>query len=296
MSNVLVTGGAGFIGGHLSQALLDKGYQVRILDNLSYGKLEWAPHGAELIVGDIRDLATCRQAMVGMDGVFHCAAMSRSAPSLDKIDVCTAVNVVGTQNILIAARDAGIKKIVYSGSSTYYGSQPTPHREYETMSEFFNGYALSKFVGEEYCLLFDRVYGLPCVILRYFNVYGPRQPEEGAYALVLGLFLKRRAEGRALDIHGDGQQRRDFIHVRDVVAANILAFESPVHHDIFNIGSGTNIAIKDLAYLISPHHIHQAKRAADADVTLADISRAREKLQWQPMVSLEQGLSEKMVR
>lgn len=292
MTTVLVTGGAGFIGSHLSQSLIDKGYQVRILDNLTYGNSAWIPAGAQLIEGDITCLETCHQAMIGVSGVFHCAAMSRAGPSLDNIDCCTQANIVGTQNVLIAARDAGVKKIIYSGSSTYYGNQPAPHREYETAGEFINFYALSKHVGEQYCLLFDEAFNLPCIILRYFNVYGPRQPQEGAYALVMGIFLQQWAKNEALEIHGSGQQRRDFIHVRDVVSANIAAFESNLRHEIFNIGSGTNVAIKELADMISVKQVLKPRRRADAEETLADISRATHLLRWQPTVSFKEGIDD----
>lgn len=289
---VLVTGGAGFIGSHLSSALLEKGYQVRVLDNLIYGKREWIPIGAEFIEGDICDIQICRQAMKNIIGVFHCAAMSRSAPSLDNIDECTRTNILGTQNILLAARDAGVQKIIYSGSSTYYGNQPPPHHEYETPADFFNFYALSKQVGEQYCLMFDEVFNLPCVVLRYFNVYGPRQPEIGAYALVLGIFLQRWLQDKALEIHGDGSQRRDFIHVKDVVAANIQAFESEIRHEIFNIGSGVNISIQELADMISDNQLYKSRRSADAEITLADIGRAKDILKWQPSISIQQGIEE----
>lgn len=290
MSYVLVTGGAGFIGSHLSAALLKKGYKVRVLDNLIYGRAEWIPDQAEFVEGDICDIKKCQTAMKNVIGVFHCAAMSRSAPSLDDIDGCTRANILGTQNILIAARDANVKKIIYSGSSTYYGNQPPPHHEYDTPADFFNFYALSKQVGEKYCLMFDKIFNLPCVILRYFNVYGPRQPEVGAYALVLGIFLNRWLQGEALHIHGDGSQRRDFIHVDDVVTANIQAFESDIRHEIFNVGSGTNISIKELADIISMHQIHQPRRPADADITLADIDRAKKLLNWQPSISITEGI------
>lgn len=213
MTKVLVTGGAGFIGSHLCEGLLERGYRVRVLDSLVYGKREHLPAGVEFIQGDIRDLATCRRAADGMDGVFHCAAMSRSGPSQDQIDVCTQSNITGTQNILLAARDAGLKHFIYSGSSTYYGNRPVPHRESDA-PDLLNIYALTKQVGEEYSLLFDRTSDLACVVLRYFSVYGPRQPETGAYALVLGIFLNRHAQNQVLEIHGDGSQRRDFIHVQ----------------------------------------------------------------------------------
>lgn len=293
---VLVTGGAGFIGSHLTQMLLEKNYSVRVLDNLIYGRREWLPAAAEFIEGDIRDQDTCHRAMENIDGIFHCAAMSRAAPSVDNIDLCTQVNIVGTQNILLAARAAGVKKIIYSGSSTYYGNQPTPHHEHNTPSEFLNFYALSKYVGEKYCLMFDELFNLPCVIFRYFNVYGPRQPQAGAYALVLGVFLQRWATGETLKIHGDGQQRRDFIHVTDIAAANIAAYESDIRHEILNIGSGSNISIKELANLITPDQTHGPRRPYDAEATLADIQRTREILAWQPSVTFESGVKEMMER
>ena len=204
--------------------LLEKGYAVRVLDNLSYGPKTWIPQEVDFFEGDICDINDCYQAVDGVIGIFHCAAMSRAGPSLNHIDLCTRTNIIGTQNILIAGREAKVKKIIYSGSSTYYGNQSPPHREYETPSEFLNFYSLSKYVGEQYCLMFDEKFNLPCVILRYFNVYGPRQPKTGAYALVLGIFLDRFAQRKSLEIHGDGLQRRDFIHVKDIVIANILTF------------------------------------------------------------------------
>jgi nucleoside-diphosphate-sugar epimerase len=293
---VLVTGGAGFIGSHLTEALLDKGYQVRVLDNLIYGRKEWIPAGAEFMQGDICDIAVCHEAMKNVTGVFHCAAMSRAAPSVDNIEICTQVNIVGTQNILLAAREAKVEKIIYSGSSTYYGNQPIPHHEYETPSQFLNFYALSKYVGEKYCLIFDEIFNLPCVIFRYFNVYGPRQPQAGAYALVLGVFLQRWAAGEILEIHGDGSQRRDFIHVKDIAAANIAAFKNPLRHEVLNVGSGTNVSIKELANLITPHQIHEPRRPHDAQATLADIRRTQSILSWQPSIVFEAGVQDMMAR
>jgi nucleoside-diphosphate-sugar epimerase len=293
MSNerVLVSGGAGFIGSHLVEALLARGYRVRVLDDLSLGRREWVPAAAEFQLGDIRNLDACRRACEGCQGVFHLAAMSRSAASIDNIEVCTSINILGTQNILIAAREAGVKKVIYSGSSTYYGNRPAPHRE-DLPGDFLNFYGLSKYTGEEYCLMFDRLYGLPCVVLRYFNVYGPRQPEEGVYALVLGIFLRRAAEGKPLVIHGTGEQSRDFIHVRDVAQANIAAYQSGARGVRLNIGSGTSVSVKQLADWISHHQEFGPRRIADAEITLADISRAKELLNWTPTIPLSDGLEE----
>ena len=290
---VLVTGGAGFIGSHLTERLLELGYQVRVVDNLVYGRLEWVPPAVQFIRGDITDSDICREACEGVRGVFHAAAMSRAAPSLVAIDECTQKNIVGTQNILIAAREAGVKKLVYSGSSTYYGNQPGPHRE-DMRPDLLNFYALSKYTGEEYCRMFDRQLDFPTVVLRYFNVYGPRQPEAGAYALVLGVFLRRWRDGQPLEIHGTGEQRRDFIHVRDVVEANIVAYEKPVRGVTLNVGSGTNISVQELADMISRVQHRGPRRAGDAEVTLADISRAVETLGWRPQISFADGLAEMM--
>lgn len=290
MKKLLVTGGAGFIGSHLCQALLEKGYAVRVLDNLIYGYQAWLPTDVEFIQGDISDLKTCQRAMKDISGIFHCAAMSRVSPSFNEIDACTRTNILGTQNVLKAAEEAGIEKLIYSGSSTCYGNQPTPHREYETLPQFLNFYSLSKYVGEQYCLMFDEMLNVPCIILRYFNVYGPRQPETGAYALVLGTFLNQLSKNETLEIHGEGHQRRDFVHVFDVVAANILAYESNLRHCIFNIGSGANISIKELANMISSKQIHTSRRPGDAEMTLADISRAKTQLGWRPSVNFKAGI------
>jgi UDP-glucose 4-epimerase len=291
MTKVLVTGGAGFIGSHLCEGLVARGLEVRVLDNLSYGRREWVPQAAEFLEGDIRDMDVCRRAAAGVHGVFHMAAMSRSGPSQDQIELCTASNIVGTQNMLLAARDAGVKRFIYSGSSTYYGNRTPPHRESDP-PDLLNIYGLTKLVGEQYTLLFDEGFNLPSLVLRYFNVYGPRQPETGAYALVLGIFLKRKAEGKTLEIHGDGRQRRDFVHVRDVVAANIAAYESTLRGEVFNVGSGTSLSVKELADLISPNQVHTAARKGDSLATLADISKIEAQLGWSPQISFTEGLKE----
>lgn len=291
MKHVLVTGGAGFIGSHLSEGLLTAGYRVRVLDSLVYGRREWVPAAAEFQQGDIRNLDDCRRAVEGVDGVFHCAAMSRSGPSQEHVDLCTQSNVVGTQNMLLAARDARVKRFIYSGSATFYGGLPPPHRE-DSSGQLLNIYALTKRTGEQYCLLFDEMFDLPAVVLRYFSAYGPRQPETGAYALVLGIFLRRRAEGKTLEIHGDGSQRRDFIHVRDIVRANITAYESDIRREIFNVGGGENISVKELADMISPDQRHSEARKDDSPATLADISKIRMALAWTPQVSFAEGLKE----
>ncbi|HIA51680.1 MAG TPA: NAD-dependent epimerase/dehydratase family protein [Candidatus Melainabacteria bacterium] len=288
---VLVTGGAGFIGSHQVEALLQRGYDVVAFDSLTMGKRDWVPAKAELVEGDIRDLEACRRAMKGCTGVFHLAAMSRSAASLDNVDICTSNNIIGTQHVLTAAREEGVSKVIYAGSSTYYGNQKPPHKE-DMAPDFLNFYGLSKYVGEEYCRLFDKTYNVPCNVMRYFNVYGPRLSGEGAYALVMTIFLKQLRAGKPLTIHGEGLQSRDFIHVRDVARANILAFESPLHGRTYNVGSGTAVTVKELANRISTNQIHEDRRAGDAEITLADISRIKEELGWSPEISFEDGMKE----
>lgn len=290
---VLVTGGAGFIGSHLTDELLLRGYNVKVLDSLVSGYREWIKDEVEFIKGDIADLDVCLEAARGTVGIFHLAALSRVAASLDDVQACTFPNIVGTQNILIAAREAGVRKLVYSASSTHYGNLPPPH--VETMSpQFLTLYGLTKFTGEQYCMLFDKMYGLPTVSLRYFNVYGPRQPTKGIYALVLGIFLRQREAGDPLTIHGDGGQRRDFVHVRDVVRANLLAFESNVRAEAINIGGGVNYSIKEIADMVWPHHVFERRRQGDAEATLADISKARDLLGWEPQVDFKRGVEELM--
>lgn len=288
---VVVTGGAGFIGSHLSSRLLELGYTVRILDNLSQGRREWVPSGAEFVEGDITDLAMCRRVCENATGVFHLAAMSKVAPSIEKFEYCTEQNIIGTQNVLMAARDARVGKIVYAGSSTYYGNMPAPQRE-DVLPQCLNPYALSKYVGEQFCELFTTLYGVPTIVVRYFNVYGRRQPKVGAYALVMGIFLDQHHRGEALTIHGTGEQRRDFIHVRDAAEATIAAFTSDTQGMVLNVGSGTNVSILELAQMISDRHVFHPRRTGDAEITLADLTRTRKVLRWEPQVPFATGLRE----
>jgi nucleoside-diphosphate-sugar epimerase len=290
---MLVTGGAGFIGSHLVERLRGLGHKVRVLDNLTQGKREWVHPEVEFIEGDITDLPLCRRACDKASGVFHLAAMSKVAPSIDKFEFCTEQNIIGTQNLLIAARDAKVRKVVYSGSSTYYGNGAPPQSE-TALPNCLNPYATSKYVGEQFCEIFTRLYKLSTVTLRYFNVYGPRQPGVGAYALVLGIFLELRRRGEPLTVHGDGSQRRDFIHVSDVVEANLAAYASDVEGMALNVGSGTNVSIQEIADLISSDQVHLPRRAGDAEVTLADISRITKLLNWTPRMNFADGLKQLM--
>lgn len=296
---VLVTGGAGFIGSHLCELLLERGYSVRVIDNLSLGNRKWLPVDVEFLEGDICNLRDCEDAIKGVEGVFHLAAMSKVAPSLsdpNMLNFCTDQNVIGTLNILSAARDSQIKikKVVYSASSTVYGDTPPPHLE-DMLPNCLTPYALTKYVGEQYCKLFDRLHDLPTVSLRYFQVCGPRQPNTGPYAVVAGIFIQQMKAGSPLTIHGDGSQQRDFVHVRDIAEANIRAFEGDARGTVINIGMGESYSIKELADLISSNQIvGLPRRRADSDCTLADLSRCKQALNWTPQITFREIVDEMM--
>jgi UDP-N-acetylglucosamine/UDP-N-acetyl-alpha-D-glucosaminouronate 4-epimerase len=290
---VLVTGGAGFIGSHLVDALVAAGHRVRTLDNFATGHREYLNPRAELIEADIRDGAAIRSAFDGVDCVFHVAALPRIPLSIEKPVETHLTNVIGTLNVLMAARDAGARRVVYSGSSSVYGEQERlPLVETMTPNPL-NPYALQKLVGEQYARIFHRLFALETLTLRYFGVYGPRMASEGTYSLAIAAFLRARREGRPLEIHGDGRQSRDFTHVSDVVRANLLAMDAAVADGrAINIGCGRNVTIKQVAELIGGPTIRKPPRAGDMRDTLADIGEAARVLSWRPQVRLEQGIAE----
>ena len=290
--NVLVTGGAGFIGSHVCELALERGHRVRVLDNLSTGNVDWVPTTAEFVEGDIRDFEVFSRAAMNCSAIIHLAAMARSGPSALMLDECVSSNVVGVANLIATASTHGIKRIVYSASSTYYGSSGVPNCV-QNRPNFLNYSGFTKYAGEELLNLFARENGTDVVNLRYFNVYGPRQPRVGIYALVIGIFLEAVAAGQALEIHGDGMQRRDFVHVRDVARVNLFALEKPVDSPVtLNVGSGANTSILELAALMSSNFKFGPRREGDAQDTLADISETVQVLGWQPTISLSTGLSE----
>jgi UDP-glucose 4-epimerase len=292
---VLVTGGAGFIGSHVAELLLANNHQVTIIDDLSQGKPENVPKDARFIEDDILDYDLVRDVVRDQDWVCHLAAMSRVFPSLEagaRGTIHSAdQNIIGTLNVLAACVEAKIKKFIYSASSTYYGNLPVPHRE-DAPEDCQTPYAISKYAGELYALQFDRMYGLPVLCLRYFQVYGPREPISGAYAMVRGIFLEQARQGLLLTIHGDGSQRRDFVHVKDVAKANLLALESPLHGEVINVGTGRSVSIKELADRISPNQVFQSSRAHDMKETLADVSKCQQVFGWVPQRKLEDHIHE----
>ena len=291
---LLVTGGAGFIGSHLVDKLIEQGHEVVVIDNLSTGEKENLNPKAKFRKVDIRNLKKIKPAFKGVDHVFHLAAQARVPLSVkDPIETHTN-NALGTLNVLVAARDNKVKKFIYSASSSAYGDQKNLPLKEDMTPRPKSPYGLQKLIGEEYCRLFYELYGLPTVSLRYFNVYGPRNPLEGAYALVIGIFLRQKKAGEPLTIDGDGEQTRDFTSVRDVVRANILAAESNKvgRGEVINIGAGNNHSINKIAELIGGKTINKPPRLGDPKHTLADNSKAKKFLGWEPEVSLEQGINQ----
>ena len=291
---IIVTGGAGFIGSNLVDALLDGGHEVCIIDNLETGKEENINPKAVFHRADIRNYDEIAPIFSGADFVFHTAALPRIQTAIKDPVPAHHTNATGTLNVLRASQKAGVKKMVYSGSSSVYGKNQTPFRE-DMKPDPLNPYAAQKLMGELYCRNFSDLYGLPTVILRYFNVYGPREILTGAYATVIGIFRQQLKEGKPMTMVADGDQKtRDFTHVRDVVRANILAMESPKvgYAEIINIGTGKNYSIKELSDMFKgPIQIIPPK-LGETVVTLANNARAKELLGWEPTISLPEGVAE----
>lgn len=294
MSRVLVTGGAGFIGSHLTDRLLQDGHEVIVLDNLSTGKKENIHARAKFVECDIADFEAIKDYFQGVEAVFHTAALARIQPSIENPLPYNQTNITGTLNVLWAGKKAGVKKFIYSASSSAYGDQDMFPLKEDIIPRPKTPYSMQKYVGELYCKLFSQLYGLPTVCLRYFNVYGPRQILEGAYAAVIGIFMRQVAAGEAMTVVQDGRQiRRDFTHVSDVVSASILAWQKNVGGgEVFNIGTGKNYAIWEVAELIGGEIATIPPRPGDALVTLADSTKAKQLLGWEPKVSLEEGIEE----
>jgi nucleoside-diphosphate-sugar epimerase len=290
---VLVTGGAGFIGSHLLDALVAAGLRVRTIDNFATGRREGVNRAAEIVEADIRDASSIATAFDGVDTVFHVAAQPRIPLSIAKPVETHMTNVVGTLNVLIAARDHKIRRVVYSGSSSVYGEQAMiPLVETMTPNPL-NPYALQKYVSEQYARMFHRLFGMQTITLRYFGVYGPRMAQEGSYVLAIAAFLKARREGRPLEIYGDGEQTRDFTHVSDVVSANMLAMDCEIADGrAINIGRGENVSLNRIAAMIGGSTIHHEGRPGDMRDTLADRTQAERVLGWRPRVSIEEGIAE----
>lgn len=293
--NYLVTGGAGFIGSHITDALLSAGHRVTVLDDLSTGNEENINKRAKFILADIRNLGEITPHFRGIDGVFHAAALPRVQFSLEQPIATNEVNVTGTLHVLVAARDQGVKRVVYSASSSAYGNSPVTPLHEGLPPQPMSPYGLQKYIGEEYCRLFSLAYGLETVSLRYFNVYGPRMAGEGAYRTVIKTFLMQKAKGEPLTIVGDGEQTRDFTHVCDVVRANSSAMESKNvgKGETVNIGAGKDWSVNAIAKLIGGSVTHIPPRL-EPRATRADNRRAKELLGWEPKEKFEDAIQELM--
>ena len=289
MKKAIVTGGAGFIGSNLVDKLIEQGVEVTILNNLSTGKEENINPKAKFINCDISTASEIDMLFYinGADVVFHLAALARVQPSIEDPISFNEVNVKGTLNVLLAAHKAKVKRVVYSASSSCYGDAtkfPTPE---EHSTNPLSPYGLQKYLGEHYCKMFSEVYGLDTVSLRYFNVYGERMSLEGAYRLAIPIFAKQMLEGKPLTINNDGEQRRDFTYVGDVVNANILAATNPedLKGEVFNIGNGDNYSVNELADMLGGEKSY-GNKVIEPFQTLADNSKASLMLNWNPQGNL----------
>ena len=292
----IVTGGAGFIGSHIVDMLVQRGDDVHVIDNFLTGKRERLNPRALLHETDIRHFEKLGSIFAGARGVFHTAAQPRMQYSIAEPRLTNDINITGTLNVLLAARDANVPRVVYSASSSAYGPRhPMPLSE-QMPPEPVIPYAIQKRVGEQYCIMASRFYGVETVSLRYFNVYGPRQTTErdGPYATVIGIFLEQCAGGKAMTVVPDGAQRRDFTHVRDVARANLLAMDSAKvgQGEIINVGTGKNYSVLEIAGLIGGAWTFTAPRQGEVAATLADITQAKELLGWEPKISFEEGIAE----
>lgn len=292
MTHSLVTGGAGFIGSNLVDTLLEKGHKVTCIDNEhsdAHDEFYWNKK-AWNVKGDIRDYDLMRELMDGVDYVFHLAAEARIQPAIINPIEAVSINCVGTTTVLQTAREAKVKRVMYSSTSSGYGMNTSPNVETQS-DDCLNPYSVSKVAGEKLCRMYTQLYGLPTVAFRYFNVYGERQPLRGQYAPVIGIFLRQKAAGEKLTIVGDGNQRRDFTHVSDVVRANIMAATKEVDPEafgqVYNIGTGTNYSINQIARLIDWPTTNIAPRPGEARISLANNQKMRTTFDWSPTVKLE---------
>ena len=293
---VIVTGGAGFIGSHLVDRLVDLGAEVIVIDNESATTHEqfYYNKSATYHKIDVADYVGIRPLFEGVSYVFHLAAESRIQPTIENPLLCFNTNVYGTAAVLQSAREAGCIKVLYSSTSSAYGLKNKPPLNEDMPEDCLNPYSVSKFSGEKLCKLYTELFGLRTVTFRYFNVYGPREPVKGQYAPVVGLFLRQKAAGEPLTIVGDGHQRRDFTHVDDIVEANIRAMSYSGTHLLFNVGTGVNHSVLELAKMISDTVKFIPERPAEARETKADMSRMAAELYWKPSKKIEDYIVEKL--
>jgi UDP-glucose 4-epimerase len=300
--NVLVTGGAGFIGSHIAEALVHAGHRVRVLDNLYSGRrenLKPVRADVEFVRGDCADPAVARRAMRRMEAVFHEAAMPSVVRSVQNPLASHHANATATLSVLVAARDAGVRRLVYAGSSSVYGNSPRLPKREDMPTQPLSPYAVGKLTGEHYLRIFAELYGLETLTLRYFNVFGPRQNAGSPYSGVISLFTAALLAGKRPVIYGDGTQSRDFTYVANVVDANLRALAAPkVKGEVMNVATGHRVSLNRLLAVLNRHTgrnlraRHLPPRAGDVKHSLADVTRARQKLGYRPLVDFETGLGE----
>jgi UDP-glucose 4-epimerase len=299
MTSYLVTGGAGFIGSHLATELVGRGHRVRVADSLITGKRRNLDHlaGIEFLEGDLADLSFAARAVAGMEYVLHQAAIPSVPRSVVDPVTSNRSNIDATLNVLVAARDAGVKRVVYAGSSSAYGNTPTLPKREDMRPDPLSPYALQKLVGEQYGQMFTRLYGLETVTTRYFNVFGPRQDPGSPYSGVISLFAAALLDGRQPTIYGDGEQTRDFTYVANVVDGVLRACQAPkAAGEVINVACGTRISLKELLRVMNRivgttiEPIYTEPRAGDVKDSQADISKAQALLGYTPIVTLEEGL------
>jgi nucleoside-diphosphate-sugar epimerase len=299
MANYLVTGGAGFIGSHLTEELVRRGHRVRVVDSLITGKRANLDHvpGVEFMQGDLADLEVATRAAAGMEYVLHQAAIPSVPRSVKDPVTSNRANITSTLNILVAARDAGVRRLVYAASSSAYGNTPTLPKHEQMPTHPLSPYALQKLVGEQYCQMFTTLYGFETVGIRYFNVFGPRQDPGSPYSGVISLFSSALLEGRQPTIYGDGSQTRDFTYVANVVDGVLRACEAPgAAGEVINVATAGRISLNDLLTTMNRilgtriEAIYKESRAGDVKDSQADITKAKQLLGYTPLVDLEEGL------
>jgi UDP-glucose 4-epimerase len=300
MRTFLVTGGAGFIGSHIAEALVARGDRVRVLDNLSTGRrlnLQAFLPRIEFIEGDLQDQSTVARVVEGVDCIFHEAALASVPRSIERPLDTNAVGVTGTVTLLDAARRAGVRRLVFAGSSSVFGDQPTSSKRETDPCAPISPYGASKLAGEIYCQAFTATYGLETVTLRYFNVFGPRQDPDSPYSAVIPLFITAMLAGRSPVVYGDGQQSRDFTYVANVVHANLLAADAQgIGGRVFNVANGRTTSLLELIAALNRllgtnvQAEHAPPRAGDIRESLADITQARTWLKYEPQIGFEEGL------
>ena len=294
MTISIVTGGAGFIGSHIVEKLKRLDHMVVVIDNeySDNDKFHWRKDTLNVNI-DITDYKALKKAFTGADYIFHCAAEARIGPAIENPLNALNINTMGTCNVLQCAREVGAKKVLYSSTSSGYGLNEAPNIETQP-DDCLNPYSVSKIAGEKLCKMYTDLYGLNTIIFRYFNVFGERAPRKGQYAPVTGIFLRQKAAGEPLTIVGDGEQRRDYIYVKDVANANVMAAISNPDDDaygqVYNVGSGKNYSVNEIASFISDDTINIPPRIGEARNSLANIDKIQKTFAWKPEVDVEQWI------